>query len=256
MNNRGDRMKGEKIRVIIIYVLVIVIIALVGYLIYNFFINNKEDNTKKEEVKVSDIASECTFGVTSADYNAVVNGNNSNLCGGLNKLKINDIILSGTQMNVEVNYYNGNVNAEDEKMGFYINGKRILKLASNGNRNNIGVFDNKLFIFTADKDKPNVVVYDNNGTKVYDLQTALAGAKISDPAFVEIAKTNQNLDVVVKNSSINTNSFSFGPTEFTFATAVSDNCQPGTNIGSNYKVTFSGNNFSVPEFISFNVCNG
>jgi len=249
-------MKGEKIRVIIIYVLVIVIIALVGYLIYNFFINSKEDNTKKEEVKASDIASECTFDITSADYSAIVNGNNSNLCGGLNKFKINDIMLDGNQMDVEVNYYNGSLNESDDSTGIYINGNRILKSVSTNNKNQMGIFDNKLFIFLADNDKPNVVVYDKYGNKVYDLETALAGANVSDPAFVEIAKTNNNLNVIVRNSSINVNSFVFGGNEFTFSTALKGECTPGTNIGSNYKVTFSENNFSAPEFVSFNVCNG
>lgn len=249
-------MKGEKIRVAIIYILVIVIILLVGYLIFNVFVNNKEDNTKKEKVKTNAISSECTFDITTADYSLIVNGNNSNLCGGLNKLKIGDIVLDGNQMDVEVNYYNGNITEENENMGFYIDGKRVLKLASNENKNNIGVFDNKLFIFVANNDKPNVVAYDSNGVKVYDLQTALAKANISDPAIVELAKTNNNLDVIVKSSNITTNSFNFGPTEFSFATAVSGECTPGTNIGSIYKVTFSGNNFSAPEFVSFNVCNG
>ena len=248
-------MKGAKIRVAVIYILVIIIIGLVSYLIYNFFINNKDVNNK-EEVKVNDIAEQCTVNISSGDYSSVINGNNSNICAGLNKLIINDIILDGTQIDLQVNYYNGNTDVDDGIMGMYIDGKRILPLASSNNKNNIGIFDNKLFIFVENQDKPNVVVYDKNGKKVYGLDTALAGANISDPAFVEMAKTNKDLNVTLRNSSINSNSFSFGPTEFTFSTALKGKCTVGTNIGSNYKVTFSGDNFSVPEPVSFNVCNG
>ncbi len=248
-------MKGEKIRIIIIYILVIVIIALVSYLIYSCLTNNKESNTEKEDVKVNEIASECTFNVTSSEYSEIVKGNNSNLCDGLNKLIINDIILDGTQMKVEVNYFNGNADEADDNMGMYIDDKRIIRLASNDNKNNIGVFDNKLFIFIADNDKPNVVVYDKYGKRVYDLETALVKANISDPAFVEMAKTKNDLNTTVRNSNLNSGSFIFGPNEFSFASALKGECTPGMNIGSNYKVTFSGENFSVPQFVGYNVCN-
>lgn len=249
-------MKGQKIRVVIIYILVIIILVLVGYLIYNFFMNDKEETATKDIKQDSDISNECTFDITISEYNAVVNGNNSKLCGGLNKLVINDINLDGTPMDVEVRYYNGNIHENDNSTGMYISGKRAVKLASIGYKNNIGVFDNKLFIFSANEDKPNVVVYDKLAKRVYDLETALSQANVSDPVFTELAKSNNNLDVKVKNSSLNVNSFIFRPTEFFFSTAIKGNCQAGTNIGSNYKVAFSGDNFSAPEFVSFNVCNG
>jgi len=245
-------MKGQKIRVIIIYILVMVIILLVGYLIVNFFMNNKEV-TKEKPHDTEDIMSQCIFTITRNDYVSIIGGNTSNICGGLNKFIINDIILDGTPLDVEVRYYNGTTNDNDS--GMYINGKRIIKGASNSVKNNIGIFDNKLFIFSNDNKKPNVVVYDKNGNKVYDLETALSKTNISDPAFVELAKTNNNLDVTVKNSSINSSSFTFGPTEFVFSTAAKGECTPGTNIGSTYKVAFSGDNFTAPEFVSFIPCN-
>lgn len=243
-------MKGQKIRVIIIYILVVVIIFLVGYLIVNFFMNNKE-NTKEESLNKEDIISQCTFTITSSDYSSIIGGNNSDICGGLNKFIINDIVLDGTPIDVEVRYYNGTTN---DNTGMYINGKRVIKNASNSVKNNIGIFDKKLFIFSNDNKKPNVVAYDKTGNKVYDLETALSKTNISDPAFVELAKTNNNLDVTVKNASINSNSFSFGPTEFVFSTAVKGECTPGTNIGSTYKVAFSGNTFTAPEFVSLVPC--
>ncbi len=248
-------MKGEKIRLVIIYILIAVIIGLVGYLIYNFFINKDEEKTSPATVTENVITEDCTFDVTSGDYSAIINGQTSNICGGFNKFTINDVVLDGKNIDVSVIYYNGNITSDDDRTGMYIDDKRVVKNASKDYLNHIGVFDNKLFIFSPNDGKPNVVVYNSLGERVYDLETALAQAKITDPAFAEIAKTNTSLDTTLKNSSINSSSFNFGPTGFTFNTNGKSECQAGEIIGSTYNVAFSGNNFVAPQFVSYVNCN-
>ncbi len=251
-------MKGEKARLIIIYILIAVIIGLVGYLIYNFFMNTNDENddiTDPAAITDSIITEDCTFEVTSNDYSTIINGQTSNICGGFNKLVINDIVLDGKNMDVSVIYYNGDSINGNNNAGFYIDDKRVVKNASKKFVNHIGVFDNKLFIFSPNDGKPNVVVYNSLGERIYDLETALAQAKISDPAFTELAKTNTSLDTTLKNSSINSATFNFEPTGFTFSTDAKNECKVGEIIGSTYSVAFSGNDFTLPQFVSYVNCN-
>ncbi len=248
-------MKGEKVRVIFIYILVAVIILLVGYLIYNFLMNTNNSKDQIETKTDNTISDNCTFDINNADYGTIVNGETSTLCGGLNKLKINDMILDSNELKIEVYYYNGSIDENDNSTGVYIDGKRVVRYASTDYKNNFGIFDNKLFIFSVNPSNLNVVAYDSSINRVYDLKTSLLQSNISDPAFVELAKTDSTLNTIVNNANIDSSSFNFGPNEFLFSTDTKKECQVGTNIGSTYKVTFSGNTFSAPQFVGYNACN-
>jgi len=249
-------LKGEKIRVVIIYLLVVVIFLLVGYLIYNFFMNTNESKPKEEVKKDNEISKECIFDVKLADYNTMLKQGSSDICGGINKINIVDATLDGNKLDLEVRYYNGVLDERDNGTGVYMDGKRITQYASSNYQNKFGIFDNMIFIFTNNSKDVNVVVYDGLKNKVYDLENALLKTNISDPAFVEIAKTNPGLSVVLKTSNIDKESFNFGPTEFSFSTTSKEKCTVGENIGSTYKVAFSNGNFSNPEFVGYNVCKG
>jgi len=249
-------LKGEKIRVVIIYILVVLILLLVGYLIYNFFVNTNDNKPKTDVKNDNEISKDCTFDVKLGDYNSMISQGSSDLCGGINKINISDVALDGKQIDLEVRYYNGAIDERDNESGVYIDGKRVIQYASSNYQNKFGVFDNMLFIFKKNSNDVNVVAYDGLVNKVYDLDNALVKNNISDPAFAEIAKTNPGLNVVVKASNIDKESFNFGPNEFSFSTVSKDNCTAGENIGSTYKVAFSNGNFSNPEFVGYNVCKG
>lgn len=249
-------LKGEKIRVVIIYLLVVLIFLLVGYLIYNFFINTNGSKPKEEAKKESEISKECTFDVKLADYNSIIRQGSSDICGGINKINITDATLDGKNLDLEVRYYNGSIDESDNGTGIYIGGKRVTQYASSNYQNKFGIFDNMIFIFTSNSKEVNVAVYDSLKNKVYDLENALLKNNISDPAFTEIAKTNPGLNVILKTSNIDRESFNFGSNEFSFSSTLNDKCTAGQNIGSTYKVTFGDGNFSNPEFVSYNVCKG
>lgn len=239
-------MKGDKIRVVLIYILILIIIFMVGYLVYNSVgVDKKVDKPSLD----SDISEDCSFEMSLSEYNAMLGSDKSNLCGGMNKIIVKNISLNDEETEVEVRYYNGD---QSDESGVYVFGKRIVKGAGPKNINRFGIFDNKLFILSIDDAESNITAYDSSLNKVYDLRSALASSDLSDPAFVELAKTNPTLETKVNNSNIGL--FNFLPNEFTFSTDSKLQCVPGGVNGSKYRVVFNGDTFETPQFVEYSIC--
>lgn len=255
MNNRGGRMKGDKVKVVIIYILILVIIALVAYLMYIVLSSNDEeklDTENKEPVQTDELADECKFGVTLAEYNDIINNpSGTSLCNGDNELTITDIVVNGQGQNLKVRFYNGE---STSKGGVYLNDRKVVTGASLNVKNGIGVFDNKLFIFTNEPDDLNVYAYNENGVQLYDLKSALSEAQITDPALSALAQNNTNISTIVNSTNIDGNSMNFGANEFSFSTTSGMECVSGSYSGSRYRVTFSGDVFNAPEFVTTIMC--
>lgn len=261
MNNRGGRMKRDKAKIIIVYILMFIILCLVGYLIY-FAINlnkdtkeDKKDTPTKTEEK-TEISDSCIFNISLGEL-ASLEGNSGSLslCAGYNKLTLDNIVLDGKTQNVYLNYYNGTLAEQDNILGVYINDKKVVVGASYDTKNVVGVFDNLLFIKTISPEGSNVRVFNSNGRKVYDLESALSKAKIQDPVFTELAKTDTTIGKVVNTKNINSGSFAFTNGVFTFNTDTMAGCNPGQVYkGSTYKVTYTGETFSNPTFVSYINC--
>ena len=140
MNNRGGRMKGDKIKVVIIYILVLIIIALVAYLMYIVVSSNDEKEAEtnvNEPDQTDEIADECKFGVTLAEYNDIINNPaEANLCSGESELTITDITVNGRVQNIKVKFYNGESTSSG---GVYLNDREVVTGASLNVKNGIGV---------------------------------------------------------------------------------------------------------------------
>ena len=86
-----------------------------------------------------------------------------------------------------------------------------------------------------------MLVFNKDVLKVYDLNESLDSSKITDPI----------LNQVISSTTINPNSFNFTDTYFTFqAQIMGDNNQ--VLSGSTYRVNFTNEEFSKPEFIGQN----
>ncbi len=253
---RGERMKGEKTRIVIIYVLILLIIALVGALIYVMMSSQKSQNkiTDKPQEESNEISEKCIFDITAADYAKIIGGDNSAICGALNQFNITDIALNGQPLGVKIIYNNGVINESDKDTGIYINDNLAIKHASTNYINNLGVFDNKLFVYAHNANEANVMAYNSMGDKVYDLGQTLAVTKITDQILADLAKTNEGLKVIVDTTNIDKNNVQFAANEFTFATNSGLECQTGMYSGSIYKVTFTGEEFAAPQFVNFVSC--
>lgn len=253
MNNRGGRMKRDKIRMVIIYILILVIIVLVAFLMYIVLTSGKKENKvdTNEPVKKNEIAEECKFDVDLSNYNTIINNPASeNLCSGDNELNITGVMVGGKEQNLKVEFYNG----EGEDGAVYLDDKKIVNGASLSVQNGLGVFDDKLFIFTHTANDLNVYAYDGNGMQLYNLETALASAQVTDPALSELAKTNANINTIVNTTNIDSSTMKFAENEFTFSTKSGMECVSGNYSGSAYKVTFTGATFNAPEFVTTNMC--
>src|SRR5699024_10275096 len=154
-----------------------------------------------------EIADECKFGVTLAEYNDIINNPaEANLCSGESELTITDITVNGRVQNIKVRFYNGESTSSG---GVYLNDREVVTGASLNVKNVIGFFDNKLFIFTDDPDDLNVYAYDENGTELYNLKSSLADAQITDPALSALAQNNANISTIVNSTNIDGNTMNF-----------------------------------------------
>ncbi len=262
MNNRGDRMKRDKLKIIIVYILMFVILCLVGYLIY-FSINlNKdskekiEDSSNKQTEETVEISENCTFNISLSQLSSLENNPNAlSLCVGYNKLILDGVILSGNPQDIYLNYYNGTLAEPSDILGVYLNNKKIITGASYDTKVVAGVFDNLLFIKTISLEGNNVRVFNEDGRKIYDLETALGKAKIQDPVLTELAKTDQTIGTIVNIKNITSGGFSFTNGSFTFNTDTMGQCSAGQLYrGSTYKVTYADETFNPPAFVSYINC--
>lgn len=247
---------SEKGKNILIYILMFVIFVLVLILIGYVFLN-KEDGTSKEVKHYAnpsdlDISSECTFEMTRQEFNSI--NNTLNFCPTLNLIKLIDVVLDGKKQPIEIVYSNLNVLLDDTNTGFYINDNRMTRYASTNFWNKVGVFDNKFFILSVTEKGSNVIVFNSNMEKVYDLEDALNEKNITDPAFLELAKTHSDLKTALDISHIDGNTMSFVNGQFTFTSNSKLGCEGNAYSGSTYKVTYTGDEFSAPELVSLNSC--
>lgn len=261
MNNRGGRMKRDKIKIIIIYILMFVIFALVGYLIY-FIVNTNKETEKtetKQQIQKTDetsISDSCTFSVTLNELDSLEQNRSAiSMCEGYNKLVVNNITLNSQPQDVYLIYYNGTQSKNNNKLGLYINNKQVTNGASYDIINVLGVSDNLLFVKTLRQEGSFLRIFNAQGQKVYDLETALAKAKVEDPALIEIAKTDQTISTIINTKNINPNSFNFTSGTFTFNVEAKQECTQGQIYkGSTYKVTYNGETFENPTFVSYINC--
>ncbi len=241
-------MKGEKVRVIIIYFLFLILLGLIGYLIYFIYENNNETKTPKkqttnENVKKEENTKECEFSITLDKFNELYNNAQAlQLCEGNNKLSITDIVLQNNAVDTYVIFYNGNSADKDAKNGIYINNNQIVSGASQENKNIITINDNLMFIKKEDNSNFNLIIYNSNGQKIYDLAQSLENSKIEDPILKELSKTNKNITDVVSANNIDKDSLNFAAGSFTFNTIVKETGQKG----STYTVIYSEEKFQNP----------
>lgn len=240
-------MKREKNKVILIYSLMILVVALIVALTFTI-INNPSKKVPKEStanvtptVDVNPyptINEECTFSLTLNEYNGITG---PKCKGGYSRYNITGIALEGKKINISVIY----TDQEGNKSGLYVNDQKATTKVDDLARIKLGIFDNKLFILDNNDNASNVLVYDKDQIKVYDLKETLEENKISDPAF-------QNAETkTISNKTIDPNSFNFTAGNFTFKTRLID-AMDQVISGGVYKVTFSGNDFSKPVFVSAN----
>lgn len=244
---------SEKGKTILVYILLFVIFALVCILIgYSFL--NKTDGVADKVVNDNNVSigSECTFEMTMHEFNGIKEIVPSNFCDTLNLIKLTDVALDGKKQSVDIVYSKLEVLLDDVNTGFYTNNDRMTRYASSNFINTVGIFDNKFFILNVSKKGSNVTVFNSDMEKVFDLESVLNDENITDPAFVELAKTNTSLETTLNISNIDGSTMRFANGQFTFASNSKLGCNGYT--GSTYKVTYVGDEFTAPEFVNLNSC--
>lgn len=235
-------MKGEKGKLVLVYILMLLVIGLIVFLTFMVLNDGKEEkNDSKANVtptvdvnpypNVSDV---CTFELTTDEYNGLTG---PGCKGGYSRYNINGLAIDGTMVKVVVIYSDKNGN----KAGLYINDRKVLDGVSNVTNLKFGIFNSLLFVKDTYESYSNVLVFNKDVLKVYDLNESLDSSKITDPI----------LNQVISSTTINPNSFNFTDTYFTFqAQIMGDNNQ--VLSGSTYRVNFTNEEFSKPEFIGQN----
>ena len=233
-------MKGEKSKVILVYVLMLLVIGLIVALTLVILNSNEKEenhsssanNTPTVDVNpFPNISEECTFNFTLDEYNALTGPRCKN---GYSRYNVTGLSLGGQTLNVSIIY----TDQDGNKAGIYVNDRRATTIVNNVTNIKFGVFDDKLFILDNNNNESNVLVFASDSTKVYDLKETLESSEITDPV----------LNQVLSSSTINPNSFNFTATNFTFQAQITSDNQ--ILAGSTYQVTFTGNEFSKPEFVS------
>ena len=248
-------MKGEKFKIALIYLLLLVIVGLIGAMIWLIINSDKTSTSSKEPVpEENQISEKCTFDFTLTEYSYVINRQTSEICGGYNKFNITNVVLNGEHQNISIIYNNGTVDSTDTRTGIYIDDNRIIRHASLNYLNTLSVFDNKLFVLSIGDENSNLVVYNSLGKKVYDLASELKSNEFTDNIFVELAKTNPNLNTTITQDSIDPNGYTFNNNSFNFTTKADVDCTTNQYNGSVYRVDFNKEEFSKPQFIIANAC--
>lgn len=235
-------MKGEKGKLVLVYILMLLVIGLIVFLTFMVLNDGKEEkNDSKANVtptvdvnpypNVSDV---CTFELTTDEYNGLTG---PGCKGGYSRYNVNGLAIDGTTVKLVVIYSDKNGN----KAGLYINDRKVLDGVSNVTNLKFGIFNSLLFVKDTYESYSNVLVFNKDVLKVYDLNESLDSSKITDPI----------LNQVISSTAINPNSFNFTDTYFTFqAQIMGDNNQ--VLSGSTYRVNFTNTEFSKPEFIGQN----
>lgn len=245
----------ERAKVFIVYLLIFVILGLIGYLIYfvvNFSSEDKSETKSEKTPITNEVLSSCTFNSSTEEYNKILEGNSSiNLCNGLNKIILDDVTVEGEKQNLEVMYVNGNASKGSGYMKF--NGLKILSKVSSTYGNILTVFDNKLFVVERNSEYVNILVYTKDGTNVFNLKDTLEASNITDPAFVELAKSGYN-NTILDYNHIDKDSINLSPNLITFNSDSKTTCQAGSFKGSTYTISFKDNTFGNPVYTGNVMC--
>lgn len=238
-----NRMKGEKSKLILVYFLMLLVIGLIVALTFIILNNSPKEEEKESTANTTPtvdvnpyptISDECTFNLTVDEYNALTG---PGCKGGYSRYNVNNLNIDGKQMNIVIIYSDTNGN----KAGLYVNDRKVANTITNVASIKFGIFSSKLFILDNNNNESNVLVFNADSTKVYDLKEILDSSKITDPI----------LNQIISSTTINPNSFNFTDSYFTFQAQLVD----GNNVatpGSTYQVTFTSDDFSKPTFVSQN----
>ena len=236
-------MKREKSKLILVYLLMLLVIVLIVALTFIILNNSSKEENGESTANTTPtvdvnpyptISDECTFNLTMDEYNALTG---PSCKGGYSRYNVNGLALDGNQMNIVVIYSDKNGN----KAGLYVNDRKVATTITNIASIKFGIYSSKLFILDNNNNESNVLVFNSNTEKVYDLKETLDSSKITDPIFNQI----------ISSTTINPNSFNFTDTYFTFQARLVDGNNV-ENLGSTYQVNFTDSDFSKPTFVSQN----
>ncbi len=245
----------ERVKVFIVYLLILVIIGLIGYLIYfviNFSSPSETESHDKKASVTNDVSDSCTLDSSIEEYNKILDGNSSlNLCDGLNRIVLSDVTMEGEKQSLEILYQNGKSSNDSGYMKF--NGFKILSKVSSIYGSTLIVFDNKLFVIERNDEYVNILAYTKDGNNVFNLKDTLEASNISDPAFVELAKSGYS-NTVLDYNHIDKDSVRLGSDSITFNSDSKTACQAGSFKGSTYVIKFTGNTFGNPVYTQGVTC--
>lgn len=236
-------MKREKSKLILVYLLMLLVIVLIVALTFIILNNSSKEENGESTANTTPtvdvnpyptISDECTFNLTMDEYNALTG---PGCKGGYSRYNVNGLALDGNQMNTVVIYSDKNGN----KAGLYVNDRKVATTITNIASIKFGIYSSKLFILDNNNNESNVLVFNSNTEKVYDLKETLDSSKITDPI----------LNQIISSTTINPNSFNFTDTYFTFQARLVDGNNV-ENLGSTYQVNFTDSDFSNPTFVSQN----
>lgn len=236
-------MKREKSKLILVYLLMLLVIVLIVALTFIILNNSSKEENGESTANTTPtvdvnpyptISDECTFNLTMDEYNALTG---PGCKGGYSRYNVNGLALDGNQMNIVVIYSDKNGN----KAGLYVNDRKVATTINNIASIKFGIYNSKLFILDNNNNESNVLVFNSNTEKVYDLKETLDSSKITDPI----------LNQIISSTTINPNSFNFTDTYFTFQARLVDSNNV-ENLGSTYQVNFTDSDFSKPTFVSQN----
>ena len=238
-------MKRENKQMILIYILIFLVIVLIVLLTKVVLDGtSKKESEPAKTIEKLDIDpypvvnEECTFDISLLDFNNLTAPGCEN---GYTRYNINDVVLNNATLPVSIIYSDIN----NKKVGLFVNNKRMTVNMENINSIVFGIFDNTLIAFDRNNNEANVLAFNSNGKKIYDLKSVLGKNHIKDLSNGETNISSKTLDI---------SSFSFIEGSFEF-NSISNSCQNGEKSkGSHYKVTYKDGNFEEPEFMNLINC--
>ena len=241
-------MKGEKRKLILVYILMLLVIVLIASLTYRVLIDSIEEKPKDNRATTTpmvdvnpypNISDECTFDLTLDEYNALTGPMCKN---GYSRYNVSNVNVGGNTIPITVIYSDLD---DSNKEGVYINDRKFTTIVDDVINIKFAIFDEKLFTLDTNNNEANVLAFSSDAVKLYDLKETLDSLQIADPAFQNLA--NQT----ISSTTIDPHSFRFTDTNFTFKAQSTDSANQVIS-GSTYQVTFNGDEFSNPEFITMN----
>lgn len=236
-------MNREDKQMIIIYALITIIIILLVLLtkIVTATMDKPKEEPKTTPKTVDTnpfptVNTECVFDTTIEEYNKLEKAGCDN---GYTRYNINANLAAET-LKVSVIYSD----ITSIKTGVFIGENKVASIEAI-NKVSFGVFENKLFIHVKNSSETNALAYNSNGKEVYNLKTVLEKNDIKDQSAEGSSISAETID---PNSFI----YAEGVIEFN---SFTNTCQNGEQAkGSKYRVTYSGEEFELPEFVELIKC--